>query len=110
MFFLPTGSPPASVSIALHFLRGMPVLDVEVSNEIPAKGDCVPDFSICQKACWHVISEVYGSLEKFGEEPVRVTLELRIVGDSDILISTQHGNTSRTCAIDVLTNGAGRCV
>ncbi|PXF45549.1 hypothetical protein BWQ96_04687 [Gracilariopsis chorda] len=107
MFFLPTGNFPTSVSNALHFRRGihrMPVRDVEVSIEIPAKRDGTPDFSICQKAWWHAISEVYESLEQREEAPMRTTLEMRIVGDSDILMSTQRGNTCGTCAIEVLTN------
>ncbi|KAI0556535.1 fad-binding type 2 protein [Gracilaria domingensis] len=107
MFFLPTGSLSTSVSNALHFRRGIhriPVRDTKVSIEIPGTKDGKQDFSICRKAWWHAISEVYESLEERGEVPMRTAVEMRIVGGSDTLMSTQRGNVHGTCAIEVLTN------
>ena len=34
---------------------------------------------------------------------MRMPLEMRIMGDSDILMAPQRGNKSGTCAIEVLT-------
>lgn len=104
MNFLPSGELlKTPVSEALHFRRGihrMPVRDMELSLEIPLKTDGTPDFSICQKAWWDAISEVYETLP---EVPMRTTLEMRVVGGSNTTLSTQRGNAG-TCAIEVLTS------
>lgn len=105
MSFLPAGKLlRTGVPNGLHFRRGihrMPVRDMELSIEIPPKVDGTPDFSICQKAWWDAIAEVYESLP---DAPMRTTLEMRIVGGSETTMSTQRGNDHGTCAIEVLTN------
>lgn len=93
-----------SVPDALHFQRGihrLPVRDCEIEIEIPAKRDGSPDFSIVQRAWWMGIKAVYDALPAV---PMRTTLEMRIVGNSDVTLSTQRHNDCGTCSIEVLTN------
>lgn len=90
---------------AIHFRKGiqnykarmmefeLPVPNISNSNQ--------PDWSICQKAWWAVIESVY-SPENMEYFPMRTTLEMRIMGGSDILMAAQKQNT-RTCAIEILT-------
>lgn len=90
---------------ALHFRRGiqnMRVLDMEFEIPIPAHPDdpSKPDWTVCQKAWWTVISNIY----KRKDAPMRVTLEMRIMGDSKIIMAPQFGNSYGTCSIEVLTN------
>lgn len=105
MLFLPNGQElKTSVCDAIHFRRGihrMPVRDCEMEIEIPGKADGSSDWSIVQKAWWMAITEVYESLP---HAPMRTTLEMRIVGDSDTTMSTQRGYDHGTCSIEVLTN------
>jgi hypothetical protein len=89
---------------ALHFRRGIQnfrVLDMEFEIPIPplAGDPTQPDWSICQHAWWDVIAAVYGA----SDAPMRVTLEMRIMGGSDITMAPQYGNSLGTCSIEVLT-------
>ena len=89
---------------ALHFRRGiqnMYVNDMEFEIPIPDK-DGKPDWSICQKAWWAVINLVY-KLSESSEVPMRLCLEMRIMGGSNIIMAPQHGNSHGTCSIEVLT-------
>ena len=93
------------VSDALHFRRGIQnlrVRDMELEIPIPPRADdhARPDWSICQKAWWDVIRNVY----ERADAPLRVTLEMRIIGGSDITMAPQHGNTLGTCSIEILTS------
>lgn len=91
---------------ALHFKRGiqnMLVQDMEFEIPIPALENGKPDWSICQKAWWDVITTVYEWLDKKGQIPMRLPLEMRIMGGSDITMAPQHGNKLGTCSIEVLT-------
>lgn len=56
------------------------------------------DWSITQKAWWDAILQIQA-------EPsiVRVALEMRIMGDSNILLAPQRGNHLGTCSIEVLS-------
>lgn len=95
-----------SVCDALHFQRGIHnnrVQDIELEIEIPARGDGTPDFTIVQRAWWAGIRAIYAARER-GIAPVRVALEMRIIGGSDSCLSTQRGATSGMCSIEVLTN------
>jgi hypothetical protein len=90
---------------ALHFQRGIHnfrVRDMEFEIPIPPRADdpTRPDWSICQRAWWDVIRNVY----ERRDAPMRVALEMRIMGGSDITLAPQRGNRFGTCSIEVLTN------
>ena len=61
-----------------------------------------PDLSIVQRAWWDVIKLVYEEAED-GRSPLRLTLELRIMGGSDMLMAPQKGNNCGTASIEILT-------
>lgn len=89
---------------ALHFQRGiqnMRVLDMEFEIPIPARADAptLPDWTVCQRAWWDVIRIVYGR----GDTPMRLTMEMRITGGSEITLAPQCDNKFGTCSIEVLT-------
>ncbi|KAL3472464.1 hypothetical protein BJX99DRAFT_262252 [Aspergillus californicus] len=95
---------------ALHFRRGIQntrVRDTEFEIQIPPRKDdpTKPDFSIVQRAWWDVIKLVYNDAEDKDDpsSPMRVTLELRIMGGSDVLMAPQRGNNLGTASIEVLT-------
>jgi len=90
---------------ALHFKRGIHnfrVLDMELEIPIPALADdpTRADWSICQRAWWDVIRAVY----ERADAPLRVALEMRIMGGSEITMAPQHGNRFGTCSIEILTS------
>lgn len=94
---------------ALHFRRGiqnMRVRDTEFQIPIPPRKDdpMKPDFSIVQRAWWDVIKLVYQEAEDKDDSssPMRLALELRIMGGSDVIMAPQRGNTL-TASIEVLT-------
>lgn len=94
---------------ALHFRRGvqnMRVLDIELEIPIPARADdpTKPDWSICQRAWWDAIRLVYDSARGSADTPMRLTLEMRVMGGSSILLAPQYGNTFGSCSIEVLTH------
>jgi hypothetical protein len=108
---LALGALPSDVSIvtpvieALHFQRGIQnfrVRDMEFEIPIPPRADdpTRPDWSICQRAWWDVIRNVY----ERADAPMRVALEMRIMGGSHITLAPQHGNRLGTCSIEVLTH------
>jgi len=114
MIFLPNiqdGDPSIVTPLidGLHFRRGiqnMRVYDMEWEIPIPAKADDPnsPDWSICQKAWWAVISAVYNRYNADSHDvPMQLTLEMRIMGDSDVTMAPQYGNKFGTCSIEVLT-------
>ncbi|KAK7046330.1 putative FAD-binding type 2 protein [Favolaschia claudopus] len=77
---------------ALHFRRG-------TQN--------MPYFSVVQRAWWDAISLVYSSSSSStGAAPMRLTLELRIMGGSNVLLAPQYGNAPwGTASIEVLRDG-----
>lgn len=94
---------------ALHFRRGvqnMRVLDMELEIPIPARADdpTQPDWSVCQRAWWDAIRLVYYSARGHSNTPMRLTLEMRVMGGSSILLAPQYGNSWGTCSIEVLTH------
>lgn len=89
---------------ALHFRRGIQnlrVLDMELEIPVPARADdpTRPDWSVCQRAWWDAARTV---LER-DDAPMRVALEMRIMGGSAVTMAPQHGNSLATCSIEVLT-------
>lgn len=95
---------------ALHFRRGvqnMRVRDLEMQLPLPPRPDdpSKPDFSVIQRAWWDVIKLVYQDAEKKGDpsSPMRLTLEMRIMGGSDMLMAPQKGNDLGTLSIEILT-------
>ncbi|KAF7586503.1 hypothetical protein BBP40_008785 [Aspergillus hancockii] len=94
---------------ALHFRRGiqnMRVRDIEFQIPIPPlkEDEDKPDFSLVQRAWWDVIKLVYRDADDPGNpsSPMRLTLELRIMGGSDMIMAPQKGNLGTAC-IEVLT-------
>lgn len=61
-----------------------------------------PDLSIVQRAWWDVIKLVYREAKE-GRSPMRLALELRIMGGSDVLMAPQYRNDHGTASIEVLT-------
>ena len=93
------------VSDALHFRRGIQnlrVRDMEFQIPIPPRADdhTRADWSICQRAWWDVIRNVY----ERADAPMRVALEMRVMSGSEITMAPQRGNRFGTCSIEVLTN------
>ncbi|KAF2244994.1 hypothetical protein BU26DRAFT_434179 [Trematosphaeria pertusa] len=95
---------------ALHFRRGvqnMRVRDLELQIPLPPKKDdpSKADFSIVQRAWWDVIKLVYKDAETGGDpsSAMRLALEMRIMGGSDVLLAPQKGNDLGTVSIEVLT-------
>ncbi|KAH7049240.1 hypothetical protein B0J12DRAFT_574246 [Macrophomina phaseolina] len=99
---------------ALHFRRGvqnMRVRDIELQIPIPGlpSDPSQPDFSVVQQAWWDAINLVYapeytgGSAEHPNSCPMRLTLELRIMGSSNMIMAPQRGNEHGTASIEVLT-------
>ncbi|KAH6666590.1 hypothetical protein B0J14DRAFT_603935 [Halenospora varia] len=91
---------------ALHFRRGiqnMRVRDMEFQIPIPGKVDEhgveKADWSVVQRAWWDVINLVYSE----PDSPMRLTLELRIMGGSDLIMAPQRGNKFGTASIEILS-------
>ncbi len=105
MVALPAGETIVTPVIdALHFRRGiqnMRVWDMELEIPIPplAGDPARADWSVCQKAWWDAISLVYST----PGAPMRITLEMRVMGGSGVTMAPQHGNQWGTCSIEVLT-------
>lgn len=90
---------------ALHFRRGiqnMRVRDMELELPIPARADDPdkPDWNVCRRAWWNAIAVVY----RRADGPMRIALEMRVMGGSGIDMAPQHGNRLGTCSIEVLSN------
>jgi hypothetical protein len=104
---LPNGKTQRiGVPDAIHFQRGihqLRVRDIELEIEIPGGPDGKPDFSICQSAWWAGINDIYEQ-QRRGKAPIRVALEVRIIGPSDVTLSSQRGKAHGVCSIEVLTN------
>ncbi|KDQ54683.1 hypothetical protein JAAARDRAFT_60628 [Jaapia argillacea MUCL 33604] len=89
------------VSEALHFRRGIQNFrcrDTEWEIPIPAK-DGERDYNLIQVAWWDGICEIFSR----PDAPVRVALEMRLTGGSDVLLAPQYGNDNGTISIEVLT-------
>lgn len=92
---------------ALHFRRGiqnMRVRNLEIELPIPplASDPTQPDFSIVQQAWWDAIIESYRDIDA----PLRIALELRIMGDSSVIMAPQRGNKFGTASIEIASSMA----
>ena len=110
MFALPDKPLKTYVTDALHFQRAIQnvrVRDIEIEMPLLPKADDPkkPDYTFVQKAWWNAILRVYAHSDTC---PMRMPLEMRIMGDSNIVMSPQRGNTLGTCAIEVLTLHSAR--
>jgi hypothetical protein len=104
MLGLPDSDVKTYLIDAIHFRRGvqnMRVRDIELQIPIPALADdpTKPDWTVVQKAWWDAIEIVYAD----DSAPMRIALELRIMGDSDIIMAPQTRNSFGTASIEVLT-------
>lgn len=105
MFALPEGEHKTYVTDALHFQRAIQnirVRDVEVEMPLVAqKGDPNEiDYAPVQRAWWDAILLTYANSKSC---PMRMPLEMRIMGSSNVILAPQRGNSLGTCAIEVLT-------
>ncbi|KAM0542978.1 hypothetical protein ACHAPJ_012535 [Fusarium lateritium] len=91
---------------ALHFQRAIQnvrVRDIEVEMPLVAKKGGPAgaiDYAPVQQAWWDAILLTYKNSDKC---PMRMPLEMRIMGGSDVIMAPQRGNTLGTCSIEVLT-------
>ena len=92
---------------AMHFQRGIHYLPVRCMEflipiqENPKKcGES--DWSILPKAWWEVISYVNDNYGKLKACPMDLTLEMRVISESEMLLAPEHGNHYGTCSIEVL--------
>ncbi|KAA8577221.1 hypothetical protein EYC84_007212 [Monilinia fructicola] len=86
----------------LHFRRGiqnMRVRDLEFQIPIPCLPDATPDYKPVRRAWWDIIQLCY----RDSETPMRLTLELRIMADSDLILAPQRGNRWGTASIEILS-------
>ncbi len=77
-------------------------MEFEIPLPLFASDPTKPDLSIVKRAWWDVIKLVYREAEDC-RSPMRLTLELRIMGGSDMLMAPQRGNDLGTASIDILT-------
>lgn len=94
-----------TVADALHFQRAIQnvrVRDMEVEMPLVPKASNFNqvDYTIVQRAWWDAIAITYQNAKTC---PMRMPLEMRIFGGSDVIMAPQRGNNLGTCAIEVLT-------
>lgn len=106
----PTAKDPLDIVIktavpnAQQFRRDcqyLRVRDLELEIPIPAiqSDPTKPDWTVVRRLWWEMISLVYSS----SASPLRLSLEMRIMGDSNIIMAPQRGNTHGTVVIEVGT-------
>ncbi|TFY63527.1 hypothetical protein EVJ58_g3204 [Rhodofomes roseus] len=91
------------VSEALHFRRGIQNFrcwDTEWEVPIPSTTEGKRDYTLIQRAWWDGISAMYAEAH---DAPARIALEMRLTGDSNVILAPQRGNTFGTASIEVLT-------
>lgn len=109
MLTMPSKPVKTQLINALHFRRGiqnMRVGDFEVEIPIPAKEKAssptqTTDWELVQRAWWDAIIAMVNHKEK---SPVRIALEMRITGDSNVTMAPQRGNKFGTASIEVVTS------
>lgn len=94
-----------SLPDAHHFRRGvqnMRLSDLELEIPIPASASDPnqPDYTVIQKAWWDAIIAAYQD----DKAPMRMVLEMRMTGGSDLIMAPQKGNDRfGTASIEILT-------
>ncbi|KAI5200940.1 hypothetical protein E4T39_05436 [Aureobasidium subglaciale] len=91
-----------SLPNALHFRRGRHYArsrNMELELPIPPSptDDSKPDWMTVRKAWWGAVNLVYSS----ANSPMRLAMDMRITGDSDIIMSPQRGNIHGTIALEI---------
>jgi len=87
-------------SPALAQSQNMRCRDMEWEIPIPpVKGSNTRDHTVIQRAWWDAITLHY----QRADAPMRVALEMRLTGSSQILLAPQLNNTLGTISIEVLT-------
>lgn len=97
--FIPYLLPPWNVLVTaiLHCqLTTRSPMQLVPSPSNPSK----PDWTYVQKAWWDAILHAYRYTATC---PQRFPLEMRIMGDSNVLMAPQRGNGLGTCSIEILT-------
>lgn len=84
----------------------MRVGDFEVEIPIPAKEKAMSpikttDWELVQKAWWDGVIAMVNHKE---DSPVRIALEMRVTGDSNVTMAPQRGNKLGTASIEVVTS------
>lgn len=95
----------------LHMHRGvqnMRCLNMKFQIPLPPdpKDPRRPDLSVARRAWWDANSLVYEEADEglpFDNLPMKLLLEMRIMGKSDLILAPYHGNTMGTCSIGVLS-------
>jgi hypothetical protein len=87
---------------ALHFRRGRHYArarNMELELPIPPSptDKSKPDWMMVRKAWWSVVDLVYRS----ANSPMRLAMDMRITGDSDIIMAPERGNSHGTVAIEI---------
>lgn len=104
MASLPTYQQTTSVADALHFQRGvqsLPVRDFELEIPVKRYPDGSFDWTVTQLAWWDLIKLVYDTFpvdDPEADTPFRLSLELRIMGGSEMLLAPQSGYDA-TCSL-----------
>jgi FAD binding domain len=99
---------------ALHFRRGvqnMRVLNMEFEIPLPplASDPSKPDLSVVRQCWWDTINLVYQIASEKADpldpppSPMRILLEMRIMGSSNLVLAPQYGNHLGTASIEVLS-------
>lgn len=78
----------------------MRVRDIELQIPITIENG-EPNWTVVQQAWWDAIALVYADVRA----PMRIALEMRIMGGSDVTLAPQEGNWG-TASIEVLTTMA----
>ena len=93
---------PVSNLINFGHIQNIRVRNMEFSIPIPNLENGEADFNICREIWWGTISIIY-KWRKYNKCPVKLSVEMRIIDKSDILLSTEYGNNFGTCCIEVVT-------
>jgi hypothetical protein len=108
MASLPTYQQTTSVADALHFQRGIQNLKVrnfELEIPLTRYPDGSFDWNVTQLAWWDLIKLVYDTYpidDPEADTPFRLSLELRIMGGSQMLMAPQSGFDG-TCSLLIKT-------
>ncbi|KAI0011317.1 hypothetical protein F4779DRAFT_238289 [Xylariaceae sp. FL0662B] len=110
MITLPDDPIKTALPNALHFQRGIQnvrVLNMELEMPLTPKKEekFAVDYAAVQRAWWDAILTCYKHADKC---PQRMPLEMRIMGDSEVVMAPQRGHTLGTAAIEILTLDAAR--